>query len=257
MRARVLIISLTLLFLLILARGFFEQTLHVFQRPMVAAGTWVSGKFGFLNADVYTPARVAQLEERLVALALDRMRFEQLEVENKELRETLGFIERKDLQSIMASIVSRSNTTQAAIFSIDRGEADGVRVGDPVIVKDGILVGKVTHVTPAGATIHALTDPSVATAVSVLNRTQTIGVAEGMTGNLLHLKFIPQDTDLAVNDLVITSGLESSIPSGLLIGLVNDVRPEANAPFLEAIIEPLVDMRQYTKVHVLIQPKPL
>ncbi len=240
-------------FLFVFARGFFERALHLFQRPLVVAGTWLNGNLSFLDADTYAPERVKELQTRLDVLAFDRVFFEQLQRENKELRETLGFIERQDLQSVMASIVSRSSTTHASIFSIDRGEKDGIHVGDPVIVKDGIFVGKVVHVTPRSATIHALTDPSVATAVSVLNQIQTIGVAEGMAGNLLRLKFIPQDTVLSVNDLVVSSGLESSIPSGLFIGLVNDVQQEENAPFLEAVIEPLVDMRQYTTVHVLIQ----
>ncbi len=244
---------LAIVFLLLFARGFFERTLHVFQRPVVVAGTWVRSQLGYFDANAFGPERVHKLEAQLRELALDQVRFEQLARENKELRETLGFIKRQDLQSVMASIVSRSSTTQTAIFSIDRGEEDGIRTGDPIIVKDGILVGKVVSVTPRSATVHALTDPYIATAVSVLNQTQTIGVAEGMAGNLLRLKFIPQDTVLSVNDLVVSSGLESSIPSGLLIGLVNDVQPEENTPFLQAIIEPLVDMRQYTSVHVLIQ----
>lgn len=254
MRAKIFLPIILLLLLLVFARGFFERTLHVFQRPVVAAGTWVSQKLHFLNTDTYAPERLDLLQNRLDEIVLDRVKFEELKRENKELRETLGFIERQDLQSVMASIVSRSRTTQSAIFSIDRGRDDGIQVGNPVIVKDGILIGKVVSVTSASATVHALTDPSVATAVSVLNQTQTIGVAEGMTGNLLHLKFIPQDTVLSVNDLVVTSGLESNIPSGLFVGLVNDVEQEANAPFLQAIIEPLIDMRQYTTVHVLISP---
>ncbi len=80
-------------------------------------------------------------------------------------------------------------------------------------------------------------------------------MAEGIAGNLLRLKFIPQQTSIQVNDLVISSGLETGVPAGLFIGLVNDVRPEQNAPFLEAVIQPLVDIRQYTIVNVLMRQK--
>jgi rod shape-determining protein MreC len=253
MRVKILAFTIVLILLLVFARGFFERAFHIFQKPLVEVGTWVNWKLGFLDPNAYNPRRVLDLQEQLQTLALDRVTFEQLQTENKELRETLGFIERQNLQSVMASIVSRSSTTQVSIFSIDRGEEDGIRIGDPVVVKDGILVGKVVQATSESATIYGLTDPSVATAVSVLNQTQTIGVAEGIAGNLLRLKFIPQDAALSVNDLVVSSGLESNIPSGLFIGLINDVQQEPNAPFLQAIIEPLVDMRQYTNVHVLIQ----
>lgn len=233
-----------LVLLFFLTRGLLEQALHVLQRPFVAAGTWISG---------YDPAHVRVLEEQVADLAIDQTRLKQLEIENASLKATLGFVERLDVRSVMASVVSRSRDIQSSLFSIDRGRDDGIHVGDPVIVKNGILVGKVLSVTPKSAAVLALTDPSMATAVGILNQTQTIGVAQGMAGNLLRLKFIPQGTQLSVNDLVVSSGLESTIPSGLLIGLINDVQPEQNAPFLEAVIEPLVDMRRYTTVHVLIQ----
>ena len=74
-----------------------------------------------------------------------------------------------------------------------------------------------------------------------------------MAGNLLKLNFIPQETVIEIDNLVVTSGLEPRIPSGLLVGIINDVHPEPNAPFLEAVIEPLVDSRLHTSVQVLIQ----
>lgn len=252
--SRVMVALIAILFLFfLLARGLFEQTLHIFQRPAVRAGTWVLNALPFLEPNNYDSKRIGELENRVIELALDQTKLKQFTEENAALKATLGFIERQNVRSVMASVVSRSRDIQSSLFSIDRGREDGIRIGDPVIVKDGILVGKIANVTPKSATVLSLTDPTVATAVSILNQTQTIGVAQGLAGNLLRLRFIPQGTDLSVNDLVVSSGLESSIPSGLLIGLITDVQPEENAPFLEAVIEPLIDMRRYTTVHVLIQ----
>ncbi len=243
------------LFLLIvfLTTGVGERALHLFQRPLVFAGTWISQRFSSVRGSQLTAREISALQQQVLDLAVDRVRFDQLSRENKDLKDTLKFVDRQDLRLVTASIIARSNTTQTSTFSIDRGQQDGVQVGDPVIVKDGVLVGKVVSVTPKSSTIHSLSDPTVGTAVSLLNQSQTIGVAEGIAGNLLRLKFIPQQTAIGVNDLVITSGLETGIPAGLFIGLVNDVRPEQNAPFLEAVIQPLVDIRQYTIVHVLMR----
>ena len=241
------------LLIIFLTTGLGERTLHVVQRPLVGAGTWISQRVFFLRGGQLSPEEVAKLQDRVLSLAIDRVKFDELTRQNKDLKDTLKFVERQDLRLVTASIIARSNTTQTSTFSIDRGEQDGVQVGDPVIVKDGVLVGKVVSVTPKSATVHSLADPSVGTAVSLLNQSQTIGVAEGIAGNLLRLKFIPQQTSIQVNDLVISSGLETGVPAGLFIGLVNDVRPEQNAPFLEAVIQPLVDIRQYTIVHVLMR----
>ncbi|MBI2475106.1 rod shape-determining protein MreC [Candidatus Uhrbacteria bacterium] len=241
-RARLSLIVLIIVFLLIFARGWFERGIQIVQRPLARAGTWFYKQPNFL-----------EVEDKFVSLAIDKAKYEQLVRENQELKDALNYIERSDLSSVIATVIARSNTVQTSTFSIDRGDQDGIKVGDPVIIKDGVLVGKIISVTQKSSTVRTLADPSVATAVSLLNQSQTIGVAEGMTGNLLKLKFIPQETKIDINNLVVTSGLEPRIPAGLLVGIINDVRPEQNAPFLEAIIEPLVDSRLHTLVNILIQ----
>lgn len=243
-----------LVMLLFFVRGVVERGLHVFQRPLVAAGTWIYERTAFLQDTTTLRHELEQTRSQLQQLAFDRIRLEELEKENKELKEALGFIERQGYQSVSASIVSRSHFGKTSLFVIDQGADHGIAVGDPVVVEEGILIGKVMSTTSASATVQTLSDAEMATAVSLLGKTQTIGVAEGSSGLLLRLKFIPQDTEIRVNDLVVSSGLESRVPAGLFVGLVNDVQPEANAPFLEAIIEPFADPRQFRVVHVLIQP---
>lgn len=241
-RSRSLIVIILILIGFVFMRGWIESGLHFVQRPFVQAGTWF-----------YLKQSDEELEKRFVALAIDKAVYDQLVLENQELKETLNFIKRSHFSSIMASIISRTDDLQSSVFSIDRGSDDGIKIGDPVVIKDGILVGKVVSVMQKSSSIVSLSDQSVATAVSLLNPSKTVGVAEGMSQNLLKLKFIPQETELKVNDLIVSSGLEPNIPSGLLIGIINDVRPESNTPFLEAIIEPLVDIKRHTTVHVLIK----
>ena len=237
--------------ILVFAQGVGERTLHVIQRPLVTVGTWVYRQTGFFRDQRLSSAEINELQTRVLRLALDQVEFENLQRENIELKKALQFIERQDLHVVTASIVARSQTTNAYFFSIDRGSQDGIQVGDPVIVEEGVLIGKVSALSAKSATIQSLSDPTVSTAVSLLHKIQTIGVAEGITGNLLRLKFIPQETVIELNDLVVSSGLETGIPAGLFIGLVTDVQSESNAPFLEAIVEPIVDSREYTIVHVI------
>lgn len=241
-RSRSLIILCAIFLVLILARGWIEIGLRLIQRPFVSVGTWF-----------YQKKSNPELENRLVDLAIDKAKFEQLILENQELKQTLNFLERNQFSTVSASIISRSDNEQSSTFLVDRGSDDGIEIGDPVVVKDGVLIGKIISTDQKSSTVVSLSDRSLATAVSLMNQSKTIGVAEGMSQNLLKLKFIPQETELKVNDLVITSGLEPKIPSGLLIGIINDVKPEDNAPFLEAVIEPLVDVRQHTIVHILIK----
>ena len=90
-------------------------------------------------------------------------------------------------------------------------------------------------------------------AVTLTNRSRTLGLAQGLDGKLVRIQFIPSNEPFAVNDLVVTSGLESSVPSGLLVGLVNAVRHEQNEPFQEAIVEPLADPRRFQILTVILK----
>ncbi len=243
----------TLLILFVFIRGTFESGMHLFQRPFVAVGTWVYQKTSIFQD---TTSRMYELEiaqNQLQQLAIDHVVLEELKRENTELKNALAFIERTGLPSIPASIITRSSLEGGMVFTIDVGALNGIVVGNPVIVGDGMIIGKIINTTASSATVQSITHPDIATAVSILGQSQTIGVAEGISGNLMKLKFIPQDSQIKLNDLVVTSGLESQVPAGLFIGLINDVRTETTTPFLEAVIEPLVDVRQYHIVHVLIQ----
>ncbi|MBI5370218.1 rod shape-determining protein MreC [Candidatus Uhrbacteria bacterium] len=237
-----------------LGRPWIERSLQFVERPAVGVGTWLYRNMVFFKGSSASPEEVQNLKDQVLSLAVDQVLLDRLKKENKELKTAVDFEKRSQRSTITASVILRSSTVKSALFVVDRGARDGIHVEDPVIVGDGVLVGKVSALTPTTATITALTDPGSATAVSILNQNQTIGIAEGITGNLLRLKFIPQGTDVAVNQLVTTSGLESRIPSGLLVGLVNDVKSEQNAPFLEAIVEPLIDVRTYEIVQVITGP---
>jgi cell shape-determining protein MreC len=87
----------------------------------------------------------------------------------------------------------------------------------------------------------------------LLNEGRTIGIAQGTRGRLINLSFIPHGEQVEVNDLVVTSGLEDGVPSGLLIGIVNTVETDPNLPFQEAVVEPLIDIGRYRIVSVLIE----
>jgi len=240
--------------LLVWLHGPLLRVLAVFERPLAAAGSWITGSASRWCEGLLSPGfDVTELEAQRNAFAVESAELTRLQEENTILREQLGFIERRQLQAVSAAIVQRTAGPTAAEFVIDRGGEDGVVVGSPVIVSDGLLIGKVSGITAASATVTLLTDPASATAVTLLNETRTIGLAEGITGTLIAVQYIPNEERIAVNDLVVTSGLEEGMPSGLIVGVVNAVESDPTAPFQSAIVEPLVDVRRYHMVSVLVQ----
>ena len=237
---------------------FFPRVGTLLVTPFATAGVQLGQ---WWSQTVRTPASVrnenATLKEQLVDLAFDRVEMETLRQENEDLKAQLGFVERQSFQHVTGRIILRSGNPVQATFIIDRGSDDGVILGAPITVEDGVLVGKVIDVGRVTSVVLSLTDPRSHIASSILTSSRTLGIVEGTGGSLLTLRFIPQDEAVAINDLVVTSGLEENIPPGLIIGVVNRVTSDRSAPFQEASVEPITEDSGSSIVSVLVPQIPL
>ena len=248
------------LFLLLIGVVFFRgSTSHLIssiQSPLVQIGTWLNVKTDFIfRRDECTFKHLQTLEKERRSLAINKTELENLRQENSLLKKQLAFTERNYYQIKTARIISRSTTKYSTKFKIDQGLEDGIGLGNPVMVGGGNLVGKVSEVKKYTATVTGITDLNMAMAASLLNSTNTLGVAQGTIGDLMNLKFIPKNQKIEVNDLVVTSGLEDGMPSGLLIGIITLVEPGVNGSFQKAIIEPMIKSSDYSLVSVIINNK--
>ncbi len=247
------VFAVCLVLFLFFGRSLFVNTLQVFQKPLVSSATWASNTyanaFGSCNVK---PEEYQKLIAERSQFALERAELESVRTQNEILSKELGFLKQRQLNAVPAAIVSRSVSAQTSTFAVNVGSDDHIVLGAAVVVEDGMFVGKITRVDQTQSIVTASTDAELATGVSLLNKTRTIGIAQGAAGNLIELKFIPADEVIKQNDLVVTSGLENTVPSGLIVGVVNTVRPESETPFQHAIVEPLVDIRRYDHVVILI-----
>lgn len=251
--SRLRVIGGILLVIAIVAPSPMRRAFGWIQRPFAAAGTWVAARgFGVFEPGSVSVERVTVLEAERAAMAVESAAAQTLRQENEELRRRLAFKARSGLRLVSADVIGRVVGAQSSAFVINRGSDDGVAVGMPVMVGEGILAGKVTSVDGTSATVAALTDRATATAAGLLNGARTIGVTSALDGSLLNLAYIPKDERVAVNDLVVTSGLEDNVPSGLVIGIVNAVESKETEPFQRAVVEPLVDVRRITSVSVIL-----
>ena len=248
MLAGVLIV-LALLFSL---QGFFTTMLGPLASPLVKAGSWISEKvFWWQERGAITTEELADLYDDRIELAQKASELDRLREENELLRDELGFLERSKMDAIAASILAKSISQSVSRFVINVGTDQGAVLGAAVVSGEGMYVGKITDIGRRSATVSALTDPNHSVAVSLLNESRTIGVASGSVGDLLQVNFIPTDEIVQENDLVVTSGLEEAIPSGLIVGIVNTVSQETGSPFQQAMVEPLTDVRRLSSVLVL------
>jgi rod shape-determining protein MreC len=83
-----------------------------------------------------------------------------------------------------------------------------------------------------------ITDPNHAIPVQVnRNGLLTIAIGSGQL-NRLNLPFLPNNADIRPGDLLITSGLGGTFPSGYPVAVVDDFTPITNKPFVNITATP-------------------
>lgn len=185
-------------------------------------------------------------------LELSDARLKDLEKENAEMRKQLAFFRRRNFTAAAAEVVGQSTDNIEKMIIINAGEAAGIKFGQPVISGDGILVGTIAKVEKDIAMVRLINDNQSKIAATILNRDSSLGVVEGGYGLSVRMNFIPRNETVVVGDKIITSGLEETIPRGLLIGEVAVAENEAYQPFQQAVLTTATDLSKLTFVSVLL-----
>lgn len=171
--------------------------------------------------------------------------------ENAELRSLLNFEQRTEYILVGAQVIGKDTDPLGSTILINRGENDGISIGDPVIVGDGILVGLIHSLDEDSATVLLIDDSQSKIAATILGETRSIGLVEGGFGLSVRMGFIPQNEEISVGDIITTSGLTQGIADGLVIGTVEAVEREAYQPFQSAIVDPAADLNALILVSVI------
>jgi rod shape-determining protein MreC len=172
--------------------------------------------------------------------------------ENTELRRQLNFFSKINIAHVLADVIGKEILSTDQTVIINRGKDYGISVGDPVVVGEGIMVGKIIKVENNTAIIRLLNDNESRIGATIVNKDKSEGVVEGGFGISLQMNLIPRDEVVIVGGKVVTSGLERSVPRGLLIGTVAAVQNEPYKPFQQAILTPATNLEKIELVSVLL-----
>lgn len=197
-----------------------------------------------------------QLRAERDALLAENARLRELEPQLEQLEAQLEFQEAKpDLVALPANVVGRDPQSREKFLIIDRGSADGVAVGMPV-VSPHFMVGQITEVDDNRSKVVLTVDSAFQTGAK-LQASGGSGIIYGrwQAGGRMVMRHIPADTEIPENELVVTSGLTAGIPGGLIIGQVvstdrDDLRNE-----VQAIVVPAVNFDKLQTVSVIIEQR--
>jgi rod shape-determining protein MreC len=188
-------------------------------------------------------ARLAELEEA--------------KAENDRLNELVKFSQAQDYTTLGARVIGRPTDSWERSIVIDRGTADGVKLGAPVIAAGG-LVGQVIEVTSGSAKVRLITDSGSGVAVLV-QRTRAEGVVRGSVAGGLTLDFVAKEKAPVKGDVLVTSGMGGAYPKGVVVGEVTEVAAAQADLFPKVAAVSRVPIDRIEEVLVLIgaAPEPL
>ena len=185
--------------------------------PIVYLEQGLSSADGLVDELLLEPgARVAErraLNREMASLRAQVLEMDILKIENQRLRELLGGVARSETDVVVTDVIAFTSGPQGSLLTIDVGEMDLVRVGDPVIDGGG-LCGQVVAIGLNTSQVLVVTDPTHSVPV-VIERTGVQGIASG-TGNngLIEFEGGLLLADVQVGDVLMTSGLGGRFPYG-------------------------------------------
>ncbi|WP_409309065.1 rod shape-determining protein MreC [Pectobacterium sp. B1J-3] len=170
------------------------------------------------------------LRQELLMKNSDLLLLGQLKQENARLRELLGSPLRQDEQKMVTQVISAGTDPYSDQVVIDKGLTNGVYEGQPVISDKGV-VGQVVAVGQLTSRVLLICDVSHALPIQVLRNDIRVIAAGNSCTDDLQLEHLPNNTDIRVGDVLVTSGLGGRFPEGYPVAVVSSVKVDTQRAY--------------------------
>ena len=225
-----------------------------FQRAAAAVSNGVSSlweKYTNIDAILEENEKLTTENAELRGQMVD---YDKLKAENEAYKALTNIQEQHPEMSYVSSfVIGRDPLDSFYGFTLDQGSLDGVEANDAITSDEGYLLGVVTEVDLTSCKVMTILHPSF-NAAGVVSRTRDNGIITGSADyaadGLCILSNRSRGTLTKANDQVITTGLGGVFPPDVLVGVVQELVPEASGKSTIAVIKPGADPR--TVKHVFI-----
>lgn len=213
-----------------------------------ALARWSSDRLAHRHALLEENAR---LKRKQLLLGSQLQKLTALEAENRRLRLLLESSVRLGERVLIAELLKVDFDPYRHQILINKGTRHGAYAGQPLLDEAGI-VGQIVHANAFTSTAILITDPNHAVPVQV-NRNGLRTLAVG-TGNfqLLELPNVPNNDDIWVGDLLVTSGLGGHFPRGYPVAKVIQVEFDPSRPFARVVARPTAHLDRHREVLLIV-----
>jgi len=177
-------------------------------------------------------------------------RYQSLEQENSRLREILNAATRLEHKVEIARIISANINPYRHTIVINKGDKDGIHAGQVIVDADGVM-GQILDTNFLTSEAILISDADHALPVQInRNGLRTILLGSGSYTNL-NAPYIPNNADIKIGDLLVTSGLGGKFPTGYPVGTINSIVRNPSEQFSNVTAKPIALLNQAREVMLI------
>lgn len=155
------------------------------------------------------------------------------------------------LETIAARVIASGVNQGFRTITLDKGSLDGLKADMAVIAPAGV-VGRIVLPSPRAAKVQLLIDRNAA-AAALVERSRAQAIAISGANDRLALDYVSETSDVAKDDVVVTSGIDGIFPKGFVIGRIESVEKSGTA-YKAISVRPAVDFSKLEEVLVVLTP---
>ena len=183
-----------------------------------------------------------QLQEKIIEQ-------ESLQLFSQETEEVVQFAHRyhndnKKLVKILMTLISEKED----VVFVDAGKNQGIQKDDVVVYKN-MLIGRVFEVYPWFSKVALISDKRCK--ISAQCQPGSVGVFSGNNNGEVLLNFIPHFKDVAVGDMILSTGNGLVYPQGFALGEVVTIQTDNVSHHIKA--KTLIDFSSLSYAYIFIK----
>ena len=173
-----------------------------------------------------------------------------LEAENKRLFELLKAKPEDGKNFIFADIISVNQDNDKHQIIINKGSMDGIELGAAIADSKGII-GHIFRDQVLASEVLLISDPEHGIPIEIArNGLRAIAIGIGSYDEII-LNNLPNNSDIKINDVLITSGLGGRYPEGYPVAIISNIERVKGDSYLSIGAKPIANLKNINEVLVI------
>ncbi len=250
-------ITIAVLSILLDTIGIFDEIKSFATEINSDIGGGIKNKFGAIDYYFYRveerrdlTLRIESLEKQVTDLTSENVVLSNKLEEFSILKDQTTF---SADQNILSGRIISNIADEFGHVLINKGERNKVMVGDGVVFRN-YVVGEVTEVYGSSSKAKLIISPESEIPASS-EKNNALGVVKGDISDGLQMREIPVNSIISEGELILTTGINSTMPKGYILGQVKEVEATSSQSTKTAKVDILIDLKSLSEVFIIISEK--